>query len=86
MPPTFLLLGVQWRFPLVLPIPMFLLWPFLWLAMLVARAGQWIVSKTREEAAFWPAVRNALSLYSELTGLKVQVRSSDGVGFYLWFI
>jgi len=87
MPPAIALIaiGPASRWTPGLPIPLFLLWPFLALGLGSIRAAQWV----RRGLGFGGClerVRAALELVCLLRGLKVDVRSAEAGRVLIWFL
>jgi uncharacterized SAM-binding protein YcdF (DUF218 family) len=76
--------GRKRRIPL--PLPFFLLWPFILLAMAAVWLAGWFVrGQTREECGLALAKTALLALF-HLSGLWIDVRSRDHDQFLLWFL
>jgi hypothetical protein len=86
MPPLILLIVLWWWIPLPLPVPLFLLWPFLGLAILVTKLAGILPSRTTADERGAPLVKTTISAYCHLSGLMIRVRSSDGFRICVWVI
>jgi hypothetical protein len=89
--PALLLVGVGRRRRVILPGPLFLLWPLLALGWLVL--GLWNLARVAflgPEGARRPgsnaSLRAALTLIANLSGLSVDVAARDGRGVYIRLI
>jgi len=84
MPPALLLLGIGHMRRLVLPLPLFLLWPLLLLAWLGLGLA-WVATIGRPRPAGLVAGRTTLRALGELGGTRVDVRNHRS-HVYLRFI
>lgn len=84
MPPALLLLRIGRIRWLIVPLPIFLLWPFLLLAWMVLGLA-WLVGPRERRPGFVSAGLTALRGFSELRGTRMDVRRTDA-SFYLRFI
>lgn len=82
-----------------LPLPLFLLWPLVLVVLAAMAIGTRVLRPSSSSMrAFQPsdlsqsagrplaAARLTLRAFCQLRGLRIDVRSSDGEGFRLWFI
>ena len=84
MPPSLLVLGFGEERRVRLPLPLFLLWPFLlvaWLGLGLA----WLVTSGRPRPGGLMAGLTALRVFSELHGTKIDIRGQDA-SIYMQFI
>lgn len=84
MIPALLLLRAHGDRGILVPVPLFLLWP------LIAVGGLGIglayLATPKRKRSFLTRARLALSVLLNLHGLKIDVRSRDGARIYVWFI
>lgn len=86
MIPALLILKVRKDRNLILPVPLFLLWPLLAIAVLGAGIAYAVVPARVRSGRFFMATRLAGLTLLNLRELKVDVQSRDGTSIYLWFI
>ncbi|MBN2170030.1 MAG: hypothetical protein JW819_01760 [Candidatus Krumholzibacteriota bacterium] len=86
MIPSLLLVGVGRRRRVILPLPVFLLWPLLalfalaaWILLRLAPAGTVTASAARTGLS-------ALAVACQLSGTRIDVRDPDGPQVYLRFL
>ncbi len=86
MPPVLLIIGLgrSRRFPL--PVPLFLLWPLVAVAYGILVLCQRYLRLDKEVVDKIRLARAALGGFAAMSGLKVDVRSQDGHGAFLWFV
>lgn len=77
--PSLLIVGVGRRRWLPLPLPLFLLWPFLLLGWLVFGVGRLVTREWRAEPAL-AGMYGVLMLWSHLRGLRIDARPERGAG------
>lgn len=80
MLPTLLLVGAGSRHRIWIPLPVLLLWPF-WLLGWAVWAAAWLIRLERADA-----LRAALILLAQVSGLRVDVDSKDGTRIHLRFV
>ena len=72
----------RWTVPL--PLPIFLAWPF----VLVALSGVAVAERlapTRSTHSKLTIARDGLVVLCHLSGLKIDLRSTDGSRVFIWF-
>ena len=84
MPPALILVRFGRMRWLILPLPLFLLWPFLLLAWLGLGLA-WLATSGRQRPENLLAGLATLHVLSELRGTKIDVRGQDAV-IYMRFI
>ena len=77
--PTLLIVGVGRCHGLPLPLPLFLLWPFLLLGWLVFGIG-WLVTRSWRTEPALAGMYGVLTLWPHLRGLRVDARPQRGSG------
>jgi len=84
MPPALLMIciGRQRK----LPLPLVILWPFAFVAWFVLIILRLAFIEDREFTDRWMAARTVLYGLANLSGLRIDMRSSDGSGIHLWII
>ncbi|MBI2919613.1 MAG: hypothetical protein HYY18_00850 [Planctomycetes bacterium] len=85
MIPALLLIGIGWQRRLPVPIPLFLLWPVAFLAVLATGAVQ-LTRRLNRPAAETPLLPAPLEALFQLSGLRLDVRTHDGTGVLVWFL
>jgi len=84
--PAVLILGFGEKKRVRVPFPFFLLWPGILVgAFVLAAVGRPKGRRTRG-SGYALRLKTALSIFYHLSGLRVDVRSQEGGGFYLRFI
>ena len=86
MIPTLLILKVRECRDLILPVPLFLLWPLLAVAALGVGIAYAVAPPRARRGSFFMAARLAGLALLNLHGLKVDVTAHNGTGVYIWFI
>jgi hypothetical protein len=85
MIPALLVLGVgARRFPI--PLPLFLLWPLLLLALGVVSLAAAILGRRSEQGRNAHLAKAGLLALFHLSGLKIDVREKSGGGVHIWFL
>lgn len=86
MPPALLILGVGDCGRVLIPFPLFLLWPLIglaWLALTLCQPFVW----TSKDAREWLAMgKRALFIFGHLSGLRIDVQSKNGSGVHIQII
>ena len=82
--PAVLILGLGQERRIRVPFPIFLFWPVILVGALVLAAVGRPEGTARSGYAL--RLRTVLSIFYHLSGLRVDVRSQEGGGFYLRFI
>ncbi|MCC6738944.1 MAG: hypothetical protein IT452_07845 [Planctomycetia bacterium] len=85
MIPALLLVGVGWQRRLPLPIPLFLLWPLVAVAVLVTAIVQ-LARRITRPAATTPLFPPVLEALFQLSGLRVDIRDREGTSVLVWLI
>ena len=80
MLPTFLLVDVGSRRRIWIPLPVILLWPF-WLLGWAVWAPAWLL-----RLDWAPSLRAGLILLAQLSGLSMDVDTTDGTRIHLRFV
>ena len=80
MMPTLGLIGFRRLRWLPLPIPLFLLWPFVWACLGIAR----LLDRDRPVEA--EKLRTAMQVFRELRGLSIDVDTADHEQVRIWFV
>jgi hypothetical protein len=80
IPPCFVLVGVGAKRLIWIPVPLILLWPF-WLFGWAVWAFAWMLRVEREHD-----LRMGLTLLAQLTGLRMDVDTTDGTHIHLRFV
>lgn len=79
MPPALLLVGGGRRIPILLPVPVFLLWAFVPIALLLLKLAEWSVPRRREGVSLFPVTRDIVNGFMSLAGFRISVRTRKGV-------
>ena len=80
MLPSLLLVGVGSRTRVWIPLPTILLWPF-WLLGWVVWAPAWLLRLERAQT-----LRMGLIFLAQLSGVRIDVDTSDGTHIHLRFV
>ena len=72
----------RWTVPL--PLPVFLAWPFVLVALARVTLTERLVNRRSTHSKLTMA-RGGLSVLCQLSGLKIDVRSTDGSRVFVWF-
>jgi hypothetical protein len=83
-PPVLLLLGIGSG--VFLPLPLFLLWPFVGIAWLLLLLGLLVAPTGGPVRQRLSTGKQALVAFASLPGLRVDVEPKDGVGVNIWII
>ena len=75
--PSLLIVGVGPRHGVPLPLPLFLLWPFLLVGWLVFGAGRLVTREWRGRPAL-TGMYGVLTLWPHLRGVRIDARSQRG--------
>ncbi len=73
----------RWTVPL--PLPIFLAWPFVLVALGGVTLAERIIGR-RETRGGLTMVHGGLSALCQLSGLRVDVRATDGTRVFVWLI
>jgi hypothetical protein len=86
MIPALLILGIgrQRRFPI--PLPLFLIWPFVIVALGIVSIGAAVFGRRTEQGRHLHLARIGLLTLFQLSGLKIDVREQSGEGVNIWFL
>ena len=76
--------GPRWVLPL--PLPIFLVWPFVVIAFGGVTLAQRLVSRQGASFSRLAVVRVGLLALFQLSGLRVNVRSTDGARIFVWLV
>ena len=86
MLPSILMLRVGPGAGIPIPVPLFLLWPLVLVLALVGGLIWLVMPRTRRTGGLLEKLRLAWTLFNNLSGLKIDVRSADGTRVYFWII
>ena len=74
------------RWVLPLPLPIFLVWPFVVMALGGVALAQRFVSRQATSFSRLTTVRFVLLAFFQLSGLRVDVRAHDGARILVWLV
>jgi len=77
MPPSLLLFRLPGRRGLILPVPLFLLWPLLALGYLLVGLTSILLLRPPGRKGAMRTVYTGLELYRSLPGLQIRIRGKD---------
>jgi hypothetical protein len=86
MIPALAIIGFGRKRTIPLPIPFFLLWPFILLALAVVGFVGWVTRRQGPSPGGLVVAKTALLAMFHLSGLRIDVRSRDHDNFHLWLI
>jgi hypothetical protein len=86
MPPAIVMVGFGRQRRIPLPLPVFLLWPFAFLAWYVLTVARLAFSDDAGLSRKFHVASTILHSYANLSGLRIDVHSQDGGGIYLRMI
>ena len=86
MIPALAIIGFGRKRMIPLPVPFFLLWPFIVLALAVVGLASWLTRRQRTVRSGLAVAKIALLAMFHLSGLRVDVRSHDQTNVYFRFI
>ena len=86
MIPSLAIIGFGGRRMMPLPLPFFLLWPFILLALCVVRLARWLAHQDRVSLERLALADAAILATFQLSGLRIDVRSRKHNNVYIWFL
>lgn len=86
MIPALAIIGFGRKRMIPLPVPLFLLWPFILLALAVVGLAGWLTRRQPAARSGLLVARTALLATFHLSGLRIDVRSRDQDNVYFRFI